>query len=278
MAINPSEVLIKNAEAFAAGKVLGMTEDEVLSRLELLSERKKTNDASKLNEAFLDDAVKGRFDALETAPSGKQLLVEARRKLSRAGARKNATPEQRSQAMQEAIQDSLRAEIFMEKAKREDPSRILGDANASMPDVVKSLEAAGLEGSDGADTAEESMFTRLRTGGGGDYDEQGNPLYDVDPNEAAAIRRNTFRIGDDTVTFREDELIPYSLRTPGVQRQLDKETYSEGHPSLNRRVAGGFDEAAVFSSAPYSDGDNFNAYFYRDCFVWIRYYIARCIS
>ena len=124
MAINPKSLLVQNAEAFAAGKVLGMTEDEVLTRLEILRKEKNIENSNRLNAAFLDDVVKNKFDALEDAPTGRQLLREARSALNRAGGRKKgqkATPEQREAAMKEVLERSLRAEIMMEKAKREDP-------------------------------------------------------------------------------------------------------------------------------------------------------------
>ena len=293
MSLNPRDLLIKNAEAFAAGKVLGMSEDEVLTRLQSLSEQKDTSDSNKLNAAFLDEAVETKFGSLENAPSGQDLLREAKRQLNRSrreqGYKKGqvATPEQRAAAMEEALSSSLQADIMFERTKRDDPTTILRDANASMPGVVQSLEGAGLEGSgefidsdgnsfyaDGTPSTRDSAFSRTRGTAQPDFD--GSGYYDAteDANVSSAIARNTFTVGYTPDgqpirrTFREDEPIPRDLREKGiVQRQLMQETY----PQTNYRVsspvnpdAATGEETNVFESQPYDAKPEYNAYLVRN--------------
>ena len=275
MALNPRELLTKNAEAFAAGKVLGMSEDEVLARLARISSENEAIKTNELTARFLDESLKGKFEGLERQPSGRELLSEAKRTLNasrRQGGKPKTrvapTPAERSAAMAAAIENTLRSEIMLEKAKRDDPTTILQSADATMPSVTKSLEGAGLEGGQefqGRQEDDVSEFERVRRAGGGQYDEQGLPLYDVDTNYSDAIARNTFYVDGVPYTISEDKPLPQFLRDdPSVQRKLMQETYSDNHPSMNRRVAGEFEEAAVFQSAPYNESEAFNAYLVRD--------------
>ena len=258
MALNYRDFLTKNAEAFAAGRVLGFTDDQVLARLEQLSRERNIESGQKLNEEYIDDVIKGKFDNLgDSKPTAQSLLRDARRQVN-AARRKQAykkgeapSVQLRQQGMEEALQSALRSDIALERAIREDPTTILPDDKVLMPEVVGGLPDGEYEDGEvfyGRQNDDESAFTRVRNAGSGEYDEQGVKDPTVDPLQEAAIRRNTFKIGEKPdgtpiyKTFREDEPIPESLRNASVQAQPMKETYADGHPSLNRRVAGSFDE------------------------------------
>ena len=246
MALNPRELLTKNAEAFAAGKVLGMSEDEVLMRLQSLSEQKKTTNSNALNAAFLDEAIEGRYKSFDAPISGRDLLREAKRTLNAASkvgprpkTREKASPEARARAM-EAVLFSLedKSQQFAEDIRQRpktffrdnDDRRALLNAqknvNANAPelfgvaenddstasadfrdDVAMDPTQSAADGT-GFDPAKSGIATDkdYRT-----YDENGYVIEDsfgITGEEAAAARANRF--GDQV--FGADTPIPMELR------------------------------------------------------------------
>ena len=291
MADSISNLLSSNAEFFAAGKTLGLSDDEVLSRIELLERRKDApkSGSTEFQSTLIDGLIKDKFKGLEDArPSGRDVLRAARKQVG-PGKYRKLSPEQRGQAVESVLLAINDADRGLKAAKSDDPTRIMKSVDSAMPSVVGSVEQAendligaerdwraddeasnrdSLPGFIGGTDTGTSSFAEVAGGFGNQlFDEGGVPIDPtVDAAAESEIARNTYLVYDDDgnvvdrVIMRPDEPIPQSVRDDG--RSFGK--FEMENKPFFKRVAGVGEQTDVYRSAPYDAKPEYNVYLLRD--------------
>ena len=172
MADRVSDFLNLSAQASAAGRTLGMTDDEVLQQLLKVAAQRGEQKSDRPTEAaiaeFLQQSVNsGNLTGTEV--TAKDVLRQARRDLQQSARAKGAsrnnpaskpTEQELQRRVAQILSDLVNSESVFEQDLRADTGAFDRDPNAGMPQVVSDLEGAGLEerDSDVNDTSSYVLF------------------------------------------------------------------------------------------------------------------------